>query len=314
MAEALIATMTPDRYLYHLRPRRPASAFAPPQPAPGPEGFVHTSFAPDVAGSHARHFKAAPDVEVLRIDPRRLDVPVRLDPTPRGPMPHVYGPVPADAVVGVSGMGAPGELPDRVQGAHFCFVAFRRMTLLDLVGALDPISRISSMGFARESTCEIVAANDDPGESLTGDDAPWSLGGATFTVTRTRPALDAFDVLVLPGGPGARALSEDGSFVRWLQTFPPNRLVATVCTGTLLLGATGRLRGRRANTHASALDALRSHGAIVTRDRVVDEGQIITAGGVTSSIDLGLHVVRRLHGEDVARAIAAQMEWLSPRV
>ncbi len=307
--------MIPDRYVYHLR-RRPAGAPAERGPIAAPSlethGFVHASFAGDVAGTHALHLAGAPDVEVLRIDPRRLDVPLRLEPTPRGTMPHVYGSIPSDAVVGVH---APGdELPDRVQDARFCFVAFRGMTLLDLVGVLDPIARLSSMGFAAHTSCEVVSA-DAAGEEASASDAPWSCEGASFTVTRRRPPLDrldGFDVLVLAGGPGTRALVEDPSFARWLGSFPPNRLVATVCTGALLLGVTGRLRGRRATTHASALHALAALGAVVTPGRVVDEGQIVTSGGVTSGIDLGLHLVGRLQGEDVARAIAARMEWPGP--
>ncbi|MGK4511495.1 DJ-1/PfpI family protein, partial [Klebsiella pneumoniae] len=69
---------------------------------------------------------------------------------------------------------------------------------------------------------------------------------------------------------------------------------------------TGRLEGKRATTHASALSQLADYGATAVRERVVDEGQVITAGGVTSAIDLGLHVVRRLYGDDVTAKIAAQ--------
>jgi cyclohexyl-isocyanide hydratase len=81
-----------------------------------------------------------------------------------------------------------------------------------------------------------------------------------------------------------------------------------VCTGALLLGAAGRLQRKRATTHHLFLDRLAAYGATAVRERVVDEGQLVTAAGVTSAIDLGLALVRRLEGDDVAEAIAAQME------
>jgi cyclohexyl-isocyanide hydratase len=130
---------------------------------------------------------------------------------------------------------------------------------------------------------------------------------------RYRPALDDFDVLVVPGGPSARSLVQDDPTVAsYLALFPHNRLLASVCTGALLLGAAGRLRGRRATTHASAFGDLAAHGAVAVRERVVDEGTIVTAAGVTAGIDLGLHLVERLEDAEVAAAIAERMEVTPP--
>ena len=75
--------------------------------------------------------------------------------------------------------------------------------------------------------------------------------------------------------------------IEWLAAFPASRLAASVCTGALLLGAAGRLRGRRATTHATAMDLLEAFGATAVRARIVNEGDVVTAGGVTSGIDLG---------------------------
>jgi putative intracellular protease/amidase/uncharacterized protein (DUF952 family) len=271
------------------------------------EGFVHASFR-DALGESARvHFAgASPDeLRVLAIDPRRLDVPVRVADTPRGPMPHIHGPIPRDAVR-VLDLDAVDAHPDAVTGTRFGFVAFEGMTLLDLVGPLDALSRIASSGFDRTASCEVVAMTGAP----SGDGfVVWAASGARFSCARHRPPLDAFDVLVIAGGLGTRALVDDRDAIAWLASYPRNRLVASVCTGSLLLGATGRLRGRRATTHASAFEDLARHGAIVVRDqRVVDEGSIVTAGGVTSGLDLGIHLVRRLTGDEVAAAIAKQME------
>jgi cyclohexyl-isocyanide hydratase len=269
------------RWLYHLAP---AGA----RPALGPEGFIHASFAPDVDETR-RLYYANEARDLWRIDPRRLDARVELAATPRGPMPHIHGDVPDDACRVVR---SPDE--DEIKVHRIAFVAFQGMTLLDLVGVLDPISRMP--GAVRE----VIAA-----------DAPlvWEGAGMKVDVARARPPLDDFDVLVVAGGLGTRALRREAAVVDWLRTYPANRIAASVCTGALLLGAAGRLQGKRATTHQSAMELLGEYGATPTAERVVDEGQLVTAGGVTAAIDLGLHLVRRLAGDEAASAIAKQMEW-----
>lgn len=295
------------RWLYHALPRataerelsrsddsrelRPASLET--------EGFVHLSYA-DRAAESARLY-VRPDPVVLRVDPRRL--PSRLDvaSTPRGPMPHLFGPIPRDAIVETLELAAfETGVPDRVEGTRFGFLAFEGMTLLDLVGVLDPVSRIAGMGFDPTSTCEVISAG--PATRV------WSGLGAALEVTRARPSLDAFDVLVIPGGPGARALTADRGLVDWLASFPKNRLAASVCTGSLVWAVEGRLAGKRATTHASAFEALASLGASVVRERVVEDEGCLTAAGVTSALDLGLALVERFTDADTRARVAAQME------
>ena len=266
------------------------------------EGFIHASFLADVAASARLYFPANAGLEVLQIDPRRLDVPVVFAPTPRGPMPHIHGPIPLDAIRAKLSLGDLSRTNDRVSGTRIAFIAFEGMTLLDLVGVYDPLSRIASMGFDVTASCEIVGASD-------GTLRAWAGDGAVLTVTRARPPLSEFDMVVVPGGPATRALVKDASLIAWLASFPANRLLSSVCTGSLLLGAAGRLRGKRATTHASAMGELAAYGANAVSERVVDEGQVVTAGGVTSGLHLGLHLVRRLEGDEVAQRIAKQMEW-----
>lgn len=271
------------------------------------EGFVHASFKDRVRESARLYFAPGARLRMLAIDPRRLDVPVDVVDTPRGPMPHIKGPIPCDAFK-VLDLDAIEEHPDRVTGTRIGLFAFAGMTLLDLVGPLDALSRIVSMGFDETASVEVVALTKPEDDATVVDVAVWSAWGAELRAARYRPALDAFDVLVVPGGPGTRKLAKDDAVLDYLRSFPSNRLIASVCTGSLLLGAAGRLEGKRATTHASALDDLPKYGAVIAKDRVVDEGQLVTAGGVTAGIDLGLHLVRRLAGEGVAVAIAKQME------
>jgi cyclohexyl-isocyanide hydratase len=281
--------MTRSRWLYHVTPDGDIAV--------GPEGFVHCSFAPDVDETIRAHFGGARDLRVLAIDPRRVGARIEVAMTPRGPMPHVWGAVPRDAIFEPR---AEEARADAIAGTRFGFVAFSGMTLLDLVGMHDPISRIAAMGFDRTSTCEIVGAD--------GSEA-WQKDGARFVVGRTRPRLDEFDVLVVPGGTSARKLAEDAGVVDWLRTFPSNRLAVSVCTGALLLGAAGRLTERRATTHASAIGELGAYGATAVNERVVDEGAVITGGGVTAALDVGIHVVREICGARVGEEIARQMEF-----
>lgn len=286
------------RWLFHACPAADATfsgAYAPPSLAK--EGFIHASYK-DLLEESVRLYLKGIEVRVLAIDPRRLDVRVDVADTPRGPMPHIHGPIPADAVH-VIDLAAVAKHDDEVRGTRIAFLAFQGMTLLDLVGPLDALSRIATMGFDPSSACEVI--------SLT-EGAVWSACGMDVRTSRVRAPLADFDVLVIPGGMGTRALVEDASVLDYVRTFPANRLTASVCTGSLVLGAAGRLQGKRATTHHLSHDLLAQYGATLVKERVVDEGQLVTAGGVTSGLDLGVHLVRRLHGPSVADAIAAQME------
>ncbi len=118
------------------------------------------------------------------------------------------------------------------------------------------------------------------------------------------------DVLCLPGGPGVGAMMEDAEVLAFLRTHGPRaRYLTSVCTGSLVLGAAGLLRGRRATSHWSALDLLAPLGAVPTEGRVVRDGNVITGGGVTAGIDFALTVVAELLGPDVAQAIQLGIEY-----
>ncbi|MCA9585284.1 MAG: DUF952 domain-containing protein [Myxococcales bacterium] len=291
-----------NRWLFHLAHAGDVTFDDDDRYAPaslGVEGFVHASHHDALEASAALYFKGA-EPRAWVIDPRRLDVPLQLDATPRGPMPHIYGAVPRDAMRELSLADALAHA-DVVTGGRVLFVAFDGMTWLDLVGVLDPVSRIASMGIDRSLVCEVARATAEP--------IALSWCGLALSAPALRPDLSGVDVLVVPGGYGTRALERDADVVGWLRLFPANRLVASVCTGALLVGAAGRLRGKRAVTHHSEMARLAEHGATATPGaRVVDEGQLITAGGVTCALDLGLHLVERLAGARARSVVAAQME------
>jgi cyclohexyl-isocyanide hydratase len=181
------------------------------------------------------------------------------------------------------------------------FVIFERMTALDFVGVYDPLTRLKSMGLMPEFGWDVCSYSGD-----VADDR-----GLRFAPTKVCEPLGGYDLLVVPGGFGTRELVEDAAFVAWLRTAAPCGLKASVCTGSLLLGAAGFLEGRRATTHLSAFGELRRFCREVSDERVVDEGDVVTARGVTSAIDLGLHLVERLAGREGRELIRRQMDYLN---
>ncbi len=128
----------------------------------------------------------------------------------------------------------------------------------------------------------------------------------------------AFDVIVIPGGFGTRREIDNPRVLAWIaEQNERAELVTSVCTGAFLLAQIGLLNGKRATTHWQSVDWMRERFPAVQMldtERVVDEGRIVTSAGVSAGIDMALHVVARLHGEEIANATARDMEyeWARP--
>jgi cyclohexyl-isocyanide hydratase len=179
------------------------------------------------------------------------------------------------------------------------FIVFDGMTALDFIGFYDPLTRLKSMKIMNDFAWQVCSpaseVTDDRGLHLKAD----SVGGT----------LAGYDLLVVPGGFGTRKLQHDETFMAWIKTGAAIPLKVSVCTGALILGSAGFLQGRRATTHPNAYKELEPYCATVVNERVVDEGDVITARGVSSSLDMGLHLVERLAGADARARIAAQMDY-----
>lgn len=179
------------------------------------------------------------------------------------------------------------------------FVIFDGMTIMDFIGIYDPLRRLKTMNIVPDFQWNVCARNaevvDETGLRVKPDSVDQSLAG--------------YDLLILPGGMGTRKLQHDAKFIEWLKTAEGAKTKASVCTGALLLGAAGWLKGRRATTHPNALEELKPYCARVVTDRVVDEDNVLTAGGVTSGIDLGLHLVERFSGTEARARVARQMDY-----
>lgn len=118
------------------------------------------------------------------------------------------------------------------------------------------------------------------------------------------------DVICVPGGAGVGALMEDPETLGFIQQQAAQaRYVTSVCTGSLVLGAAGLLRGRKATTHWAYHDMLTTLGAIAVHDRVVRDGNLLTGGGITAGIDFALTLASELVGADEAQLIQLQLEY-----
>ena len=179
------------------------------------------------------------------------------------------------------------------------FIIFERMTALDLVGIYDPLTRLKSMDVMPNFVFDLCSLT----RTVTDD------RGMRFSPDRIGESLADYDLLVVPGGFGTRPLESDEAFLDWLRSGAPVPLKASVCTGSVLLGAAGFLAGRRATTHPGHVDELAPYCAGVSAQRIIDEGDIVTSGGVSAGIDLGLYLVERLTGTASRERIAKQMDY-----
>ncbi len=183
---------------------------------------------------------------------------------------------------------------------RIAFLVFPRLTFLDFVGAYDALRRVASMSVDPGVSHRIIGTapliEDETGLVMKPDAVYEDLAG--------------FDLLYVPGGFGTRELVDDPRAIDYLKSWGGERPLASVCTGALLLGRAGYLRGLRATTHHNAFDLLRPLcREVVTGTRIVDEGRVVTAGGVASSLDLGLYLVEKFWGAPAREKIAAQMEY-----
>jgi transcriptional regulator GlxA family with amidase domain len=178
------------------------------------------------------------------------------------------------------------------------FVIYDGMTLLDFSGMYDPLTRLKTMGFADDFSYDVCA---------------WTKTVRTFEgldikPEKTKNNLTGYDFICIPGGNGIAQLIRDAQFLEWISSAAKTSTLAAVCGGSLLLGAAGLLKGRRATTHPAMIEMLKKYTDNVSSDRIVEDGNIITARGVTTAIDLGLYLCVKIAGADVQAKIRAQMD------
>jgi putative intracellular protease/amidase len=169
-------------------------------------------------------------------------------------------------------------------------------TALDAVGPYEVLSRLPG--------ARVRFVGREAGPVRTDNGMLSVIAEATLDAARSP------DVVVVPGGVATRALTVDPSWLAWVrEVHAGSTWTTSVCTGSLLLGAAGVLEGLRATSHWLELETLRGYGAEPTGERVVEQGKVITAAGVSAGIDMALLLAARIAGDDVAKAIQLGIEY-----
>ncbi|HVE68344.1 MAG TPA: DJ-1/PfpI family protein, partial [Solirubrobacteraceae bacterium] len=175
---------------------------------------------------------------------------------------------------------------------------YDRFTARDAVGPYEVLSRIPG------ATVHFLSADGDPGPRTT------ETGMLTMNADAPLDSLPHPDVVVVPGGFGTRKLLDHEPTLEWIRTaHETSRYTTSVCTGALLLGAAGILDGLEATTYWTERETLREFGATPSTDRVVEQGKVITAAGVSSGIDMALVLTAHLTSPEVAQAIQLGIEY-----
>ncbi len=180
---------------------------------------------------------------------------------------------------------------------QIAILIFDRLTALDAVGPYEVLSRLPD--------AEVTFVAREPGSKRTDTGRLALIADASLT------ELPHPDIALVPGGPGRRALMEDGPVHEWLRAaHETSTWTASVCTGSLVLAAAGLLTGKRATSHWNALEELGRLGAVPTpEERVVFDGKLVTGAGVSAGIDMALALAARIAGDRVAQAIQLGIEY-----
>lgn len=178
---------------------------------------------------------------------------------------------------------------------RFGILCFPNVQQLDLTGPYEVFAS------AQNAQVDLVWKSKTPVRASTG---LWLTPDVTFDDA------PVFDLICVPGGGGVNALLSDDEVLNFVRAQAITAsFVTSICTGSLVLGRAGLLAGKRAATHWNAMDFLKLFGATAVEERVVRDGKLITAGGVTSGIDFGLSVIAELMGQDEAETIQLSLEY-----
>jgi transcriptional regulator GlxA family with amidase domain len=173
---------------------------------------------------------------------------------------------------------------------------FEKLTALDAIGPYEVLRSVPGW--------EVKFVGLEKGVVRT------DCGHLGLTVDHALDEVTEPDIVLVPGGEGNRPLLGDETVLSWLREVDRStKWTTSVCTGSLVLGAAGLLEGKRATGHWMYLDPLKAYGAEPTGERVVEEGKTITAAGVSSGIDMALHLVGREVGPEVAQAVQLGIEY-----
>jgi putative intracellular protease/amidase len=179
---------------------------------------------------------------------------------------------------------------------QIAILIFDRLTALDAVGPYEVLSRLPD--------AEVTFLAKEPGPKRT------DTGQLALLADASLEEMPHPDIVLVPGGRGQVALMDDGAVHEWLRAaHETSTWTTSVCTGSLVLAAAGLLADKRATSHWTALDELGRLGALSTPERIVFDGKLVTAAGVSAGIDMALALAAKIAGDQVAQAIQLGIEY-----
>ncbi|MFC4873501.1 DJ-1/PfpI family protein [Negadavirga shengliensis] len=179
------------------------------------------------------------------------------------------------------------------------YIIFEGITWLDLIGVYDPVARLKSLNYLPNLTWDLCAFTPSVSDDFGLEVKPHKL----------KPSLEHYDAVIVPGGSGTRTLQNHKGFLDWIRTAKNAEYKISICTGSLILGAAGFLRDKKATTNYREYEALRPYCKEVLTDRVVDDHNTITAGAVSASIDLGLYLCEKWAGKEARTIIRERIDY-----
>jgi len=174
--------------------------------------------------------------------------------------------------------------------------------LYDELTALDAIGPYEVLKLIPNSRVRFVGKTSGPKK----------MNGSALTLIADETLFDVQepDILLIPGGPGATAIMKDAEILGWIRdAHETSRWTTSVCTGSLILGVSGILMGKKATSHWMAMNSLKQFGSEPVNDRVVRDGKIVTSAGVSAGIDMALTLVGLECGEQTAKTIQLGIEY-----
>ncbi|MEP7197822.1 MAG: DJ-1/PfpI family protein [Saprospiraceae bacterium] len=182
---------------------------------------------------------------------------------------------------------------------RIAYIIFDGITWLDFIGIYDPISRLKSLKYLPNLRWDICSITNSVSDNF----------GLEIKPTKVSETLTDYDAMIIPGGFGTRELQFDKDFIEWIKTSDKVKYKISICTGSLILGASGFLHGKKATTNYNEYETLKPYCKEVLEARIVDDENVITAGAVSASIDLGLYLCEKWAGQIAMNEIRKIMDY-----
>ena len=180
------------------------------------------------------------------------------------------------------------------------YIIFNGITWLDFIGIYDPLSRLKSLKYLPDLSWDVCSFTPAVTDNF----------GLEIKPDKIQNSLARYDAVIVPGGFGTRQLQCDNEFINWIRTSETTKYKISICTGSLILGACGFLKDSKATTNYMEYEALQPYCREVLKERIVEDNNVITAGAVSASIDLGLYLCRKWAGKEAQNEIRKRMDYI----